>query len=489
MSLPRVRAAACHFAPILFEARKSCDKAIGLIHQAARSGANLVVFPESAIPGFPVWSALLPPTRTHDLFQLFTQSSLYVDSEEISAIRQAAAKDKVIVSLGFSEKVRYSTATLFNSNILIGENGELLNHHRKLMPTFFEKLTWSPGDGYGLRVSDTRFGKIGALICGENTNPLARYALMAQGEQIHISTWPAVWPTRDFDDYGISGIDHKSPLESAEEDSQLQPGSGHHAEKSSTSSTTAQPNEHADQSNEQPREQSPVEIVSDVDGGRSPCKGRINVKSIQAIRAKKDGLQNQARQDKSFSSSNYNNLAANRTRAAAHCFEAKCFGISCAGHLDQAAMSQLAELVGGERGLKMMDTLRRSPRAVTQFFDPTGAILPSFSNLPDEALDSLSDEDRILFADLDLNQCVEGKQYHDVVGGYQRFDVFSLMVNRQRYEPAAFVDSGLDAVHSRGDIQKGHPPEADLGSPGNETGQVQNNMRTSAEGDGFGAGR
>ena len=63
------------------------------------------------------------------------------------------------------------------------------------MPTFFEKLTWSPGDGHGLRIADTQFGKIGALICGENTNPLARYSLMAQGEQVHISTWPAVWPT------------------------------------------------------------------------------------------------------------------------------------------------------------------------------------------------------------------------------------------------------------------------------------------------------
>lgn len=483
MSLPRVRAAACHFAPVLFEARVSCDKAISLVHQAARSGANLVVFPESAIPGFPVWSALLPPTRTHDLFQLFTQSSLYIDGEEISAIRHAAAKDKVVVSLGFSEKVRYSTATLFNSNILIGENGELLNHHRKLMPTFFEKLTWSPGDGYGLRVADTRFGKIGALICGENTNPLARYALMAQGEQIHISTWPAVWPTRDFDDYDKSGIDHRSPLELAEEGGQFQVGFDHDAEKASKGSTEAQPSEHPeDQSNEQPSEQPPVENVSDVDGGRLAGSGRINMKSIQAVRTRKDRLQNQAKQDKSFASSNYNNLAANRTRAAAHCFEAKCFGISCAGPLDHAATTKLAELVGGERGLMMMNTLRKSNRAVTQFFDPTGAILPDFSEPPDEVLDIGSNEDRIHYADLDLNRCVEGKQYHDVVGGYQRFDVFSLMVNRQRYEPATFVDNGLETTHSRGDVQKGHPPEANLGTGKDNWSRSKKTRRTSAEG-------
>lgn len=450
MSLPKVRAAACHFAPILFETTRSCDKAIGLIHRAARSGANLVVFPESAIPGFPVWSALLPPTRTHDFFQRFAQSSLYVDSEEISAIRHVAAKNKLIVSLGFSEKVRYSTATLFNSNILIGEHGELLNHHRKLVATFFEKLSWSPGDGYGLRVADTRFGKIGGLICGENTNPLARYALMAQGEQIHISTWPAVWPTRDFDDYGKSGIDYKSMSESAKEDSEFQDGLSHHAEKPPENLGKAEPSERTtDQSNQQSNEKP------------------------QASRGS----------DKAFASSNYNNIAANRTRAAAHCFEAKCFGVSCAGPLPSATINKISKMVGGDHGLKVSNALTRSQRAATQFFDPTGALLPGFVDSTGEVTDSLIDKDDILYADFDLNRCVEGKQYHDVVGGYQRFDVFSLTVNRQRYEPAAFVDSSLQAVHSRGDIQKGHPPEANLGSTKVEIGKDHRSRLTSVEGD------
>ncbi|KEF58001.1 uncharacterized protein A1O9_05924 [Exophiala aquamarina CBS 119918] len=443
MSLPKVRAAACHFAPIIFEATRSCDKAIGLIHQAARSGANLVVFPESAIPGFPVWAALLPPTRTHDLFQRFAQSSLYVDSEEISAIRHAAAKDKVIVSLGFSEKVRYSTATLFNSNILIGEHGELLNHHRKLMPTFFEKLSWAPGDGYGLRIAETRFGKIGGLICGENTNPLARYALMAQGEQIHISTWPAVWPTRDFDDYDRSGVDHKSNSELANENSQFQDGLIHDAEKPPERISKARPTEKiADQFIPQPDKKPQASWGS----------------------------------DKAFASSNYNNIAANRTRAAAHCFEAKCFGVSCAGPLPISTIDKISEMVDGEHGLKLSSALTRSPRAPTQFFDPTGTLLPGFVDSTGEVTDSLIDKEGILYADLDLNQCVEGKQYHDVVGGYQRFDVFSLTVNRQRYEPAVFVDGNLQAAHSRGDAQKGHPPEANLGSTKVEIGE--NSRRT-----------
>ncbi|KKY34024.1 putative nitrilase [Diaporthe ampelina] len=102
--------------------------------------------------------------------------SVFVDGEEIQAIRATAKQTGAIVSIGISEKVHSSSATLYNSNLLIGSNGDVLVHHRKLVPTFFEKLTWSNGDGHGLRVSETAFGKIGNLICGENTNSLARMA-------------------------------------------------------------------------------------------------------------------------------------------------------------------------------------------------------------------------------------------------------------------------------------------------------------------------
>lgn len=455
MALPKVRAAACHFAPVLFQARKSCDKALDLIHEAARRGANLVVFPESAIPGFPVWSALLPPTRTHDFFRLFAQSSLHIDSEEISAIRNAAAKNKVIVSLGFSEKVRYSTGTLFNSNILIGEHGELLNHHRKLVPTFFEKLSWSPGDGYGLRVADTRFGKIGALICGENTNPLARYALMAQGEQIHISTWPAVWPTRDFDDPGNGNVgeDHDTRSRAKSVDGQTQAEPSHNIHKL-------------------PGDQAEVPSATfntgDVGDSRlaSTTQGRP---------------QANLNPTKSFASSNYDNTAANRTRAAAHCFEAKCFGISCAGYLDQDTITGLTELVDVGDGQRMRKTLEVSQKAGNQFFDPTGRLLQSFHfdrshNMIDGVTSDENIHHEIHYADLHLNQCVEGKQYHDVVGGYQRFDVFSLMVNRQRCEPATFVDNNLETpvVQGRGVVQMGHPPESHLGNTGDQSGRGSN---------------
>ncbi|KAH8807713.1 nitrilase [Xylogone sp. PMI_703] len=355
--MPPIRAAACHVSAVFLSARATTEKAISLIHQAAKNQANLVVFPESYIPAFPVWSALRPPTENHGFFKQMVKQSVYVDGEEISAIKSAAKATNTIVSIGISEKARHSSATLYNSNLIIGTNGELLVHHRKLMPTFFEKLTWAQGDGFGLKVADTPFGKIGNLICGENTNPLARYSLMTQGEQLHISTWPAVWPTR----------------------------------------------------------------ASNATGGtNTPNIGSSSVAQ----------------------GANYDNVAANRTRAAAHCFEAKCFGILSSAILNNDAI----ELISSNSIISdsVRDTLEKSSRSPTMFLDPTGALLPGFTisqtSGEEEAKDFLQHEEGILYADMNLDDCIEGKQYHDVVGGYQRFDVFQLKVDRRRREPAVLVD-------------------------------------------------
>jgi nitrilase len=340
----RFLAAACHVSPITLSAVKTTEKCISFINQAAKNSADLVVFPESYIPAFPVWSAIQAPTQSHVFFERMAKESIYIDGEEMHAIRDTAKQTATVVSVGISEKVRYSTATMFNSNIIIGSDGEILVHHRKLMPTFFEKLTWSPGDGHGLRVANTRFGKIGALICGENTNPLARYALMAQGEQVHISTWPAVWPT----------------------------------------------------------------VVSSGNRGNRP---------------------------------QYDNVTANKTRAAAHCFENKCFGILCAGHLDETTLEVMSSLA--EKPSYMHHCLTQAPRAVTCLLDPTGATLPGhiidLESGERTEKDYLCMEEGILYAELDLEKCVEGKQYHDVVGGYQRLDIFDLKIDRTRRKPATFT--------------------------------------------------
>jgi len=350
--LPKLRAAACHVAPVLLNARATTDKCITLIHRAARAKANVVVFPESFIPAFPIWNAVRAPTENHDLFHRMVEESIFADGDQAQAISKAAKDTGTVVSLGFSEKVRYSTATLFNSNLIIGPEGDVLVHHRKLVPTFFEKLTWSPGDGHGLRVAETKFGKVGALICGENTNPLARYAMMAMGEQVHISAWPAIWPTR-------------------------------------------------------------------------------------RVSAESEG----SKEDAAMAGANYDNVTANRIRTAAHCFEAKCFGVSCAAYLSNENIDDVLHLTGD---LSCADTLRHSSRGASMFVGPTGAPHPSFT-IDDRkgeiaAKSFLQDEEDILYADVDLADCVEGKQYHDVVGGYQRLDVFDLKIDKRRREPATVVE-------------------------------------------------
>jgi len=191
-----IRVAACHAAPVFLSAKATTQKASSLIKTASKNKTNLVIFPETYIPAFPIWIALRAPTQNHSLFKRMASQSIYADGPEIQALQSAAQETQTYLSIGISEKARYSSGTLFNSNIMIGPDGRVLNLHRKLMPTFFEKLTWAPGDGHGLCVVKTPFGNIGNLICGENTNPLARYSLIAQAEQLHISTWPAAWPTR-----------------------------------------------------------------------------------------------------------------------------------------------------------------------------------------------------------------------------------------------------------------------------------------------------
>ena len=205
-----------------------------------------------------------------------------------------------------------------------------MNHHRKIVPTFYEKLVWANGDGAGLKVCDTRIGRVGMLICGENTNPLARYTLMAQGEQVHISTYPPVWPTRE------------------------------------------------------------------------PKAG-----------------------------GNYDLASAIRIRAGAHSFEAKAFNIVSSGFMDRKMRDALVKADPAAAAV-----LDNTPRAVSVVIGPTG----------EPVSDMLRDEEGILYHEIDINQCVEPKQFHDVVGAYNRFDIFDLRVNRTRLKPIAFQaqESGAD---------------------------------------------
>lgn len=192
-----VRVAAAHVSSEFFDPAGGVTKAIKYLTEASQAGAELIVFPESFIPGFPIWNALSSPITGHENFVKFAAASLRVDGPEIKAIASAAAQQKISVSLGFSEVAEYSAGCLWNATVLIDAQGIIVNHHRKLVPTFYEKLTWSRGDGAGLSVVDMPIGRVGGLICGENGNPLSRYALMAQGEEIHCANYPPIWPFKD----------------------------------------------------------------------------------------------------------------------------------------------------------------------------------------------------------------------------------------------------------------------------------------------------
>lgn len=197
-----IKVAAAHVAPIYHNTAKTVDKACALIVEAAHQGVQLIAFPEAFIPGFPTWANVGAPTHTHALFSKLAEQAIRIDGPEIKRLRALAKAHNIIVSMGFNEGTAASSACIWNSNVMIGSDGSILNHHRKLVPTYFEKLVWAPGDGAGLRVNDTPIGRVGMLICGENTNPLARYTMIAQGEQIHVSTYPPVAPMRPLEAAG-----------------------------------------------------------------------------------------------------------------------------------------------------------------------------------------------------------------------------------------------------------------------------------------------
>lgn len=196
MALKQYRAAAVHAAPVFHDRDGTLAKINELTRQAASQGASLVAFAEAYLPGFPVWCLLKHPYELFDLFKDLYANAIRVPGPDTEELGQIAKRHGVYLSVGVNEKTDRSPGTLWNTNLIFDPDGRLIAHHRKLVPTYAEKLVWSNGDGFGLRVCDTDLGRIGVLICGENTNPLARFALLAQGEQVHISTWPAAWPAK-----------------------------------------------------------------------------------------------------------------------------------------------------------------------------------------------------------------------------------------------------------------------------------------------------
>lgn len=313
-SYPKFRAAAVQAAPVFLDRDATIEKLGALVRAAKDAGADLVVFGESFVPAFPVWNILYAPIDQHAFFRRLFDNAIQIPSPAFHALASIAKRHHIFLSVGVTEKSTMSMGAMWNTNLFFDRQGRLLNRHRKLVPTWAEKLTWANGDATYLRPEETELGRIGALICGENTNTLARFALLAQGEQVHMATYPPAWPFQ-------------------------RPGSTAHS---------------------------------------------------------------------------YNLTEAIRLRSAAHAFEGKVFNIVASCLLDDEAIAQLSQ---GSQDIRAL--LETSPAPASLILGPNGDLLT----------DPLVGREGMVVADIDIAQSIEYKEAHDIVGHYNRFDIFHFEMN------------------------------------------------------------
>lgn len=193
--------------PVMLDKQSTIQNAVSLVDEAAAEGAQLIVFPEAYIPGYPAWIWRLRPgtdwTLTELIHARLLENAVNIEANDLGPLYEAAKKHQLTIVCGIDERESgLSQATLYNTVVIIGPDGQLMNRHRKLMPTNPERMIWGFGDASGLKVIDTPAGRIGTLICWENFMPLARYALYAQGIEIYIA------PTYDSGDGWIGTLQH-----------------------------------------------------------------------------------------------------------------------------------------------------------------------------------------------------------------------------------------------------------------------------------------
>lgn len=308
----KFRAASVQAAPVWLDLERTVERTCELIREAAAGGAQLVAFPEVFIPGYPYWLWLDSPLKGYDYFVRLYKNSVRVPSEATERLCAAARESNVYAVIGINEIDHVRLGTIYNTNLFIDRRGQILGKHRKLVPTFAEKMIWGSGDGSTLRVYETDVGRLGGLNCGENTNTLARFALLAQGEQVHVANYPAF-----------------------------------------------------------------------------PFKQRYDMKSATMI------------------------------RAGAHAFEGKIHVVVSTSTISDAMMQELGDTD------EKREWLSAPGAAVSGTFGPDG--------LP--VGDLLVDKEGIVYADIDLQASLVPKLFHDITGHYNRFDVLSLMINREPISP------------------------------------------------------
>lgn len=185
---PRFRAAAVQAAPAFLDLDAGITKAIGLIAEAARQGAQLIAFPETWLPGYPWHIWLDSPAWGMQFVQRYHDHSLVYGSPQAQRLADAAREHHIMVVMGHSEK---AGGSLYMGQWIIGADGQTIARRRKLKPTHVERTVFGEGDGSDLTVWDTPLGRVGALCCWEHLQPLSKYAMYAQNEQVHIAAWPS----------------------------------------------------------------------------------------------------------------------------------------------------------------------------------------------------------------------------------------------------------------------------------------------------------
>ncbi len=187
----KFKVAAVQAAPVFLDREKTAAKACQLIRAAGKEGARVIGFPEAFIPGFPHWFDYRIARECKGFIKELFKNAVEIPSPATDALCEAARDAKATVVMGINERDPGTLGTLYNSQLFIGPDGRILGKHRKLVPTWTERLVHAGGDASTLKSFDSDVGAVGGLICGENTNSFYRLALLLQGERIHVASWPA----------------------------------------------------------------------------------------------------------------------------------------------------------------------------------------------------------------------------------------------------------------------------------------------------------
>ena len=205
-SYKKLRLSAVQAAPVFLDREASVEKACRLIREAGENGADVIGFPEGFIPTHPGWFNYINGVGeqalrfSRDLFK----NAVEIPSSATDKLCEACRDANIVAVVGMNEKRPRTTSTMWNTQLFIDQTGQILGKHQKLVPTNGERLVHTGGHGSTLKAVQTHFGAISGLICGENSNPLAQFAVAVDYPVVHVASWPAHFsPTSDMEDSSI----------------------------------------------------------------------------------------------------------------------------------------------------------------------------------------------------------------------------------------------------------------------------------------------